>query len=209
MRVVIGKYRSYIGSYQLANLLQYIGVSEDRCHAIGKYLSNTWLQKFLEWVDSKKKRKVKIRVDNYDIWSTDSTLALIILPMLVMIKEEKAGCPWVDDEDVPEELRSINAPPKDNECEWDDFVFDRWNYVLDEMIWTFTQLQPDCDWEQQYYKGEIDFKFVQCKDDPNLSEMVSGPNDTWKVDKEGIDAHNDRINNGLRFFGKYFRSLWT
>lgn len=209
MDIKIGPYCNYYGNYQLADLLQIFKVSEDRCHKIGEYLSNTWLQKFLEWVDSKKKRNIKIKIHDYDIWGTPETLALIILPMLVMIKEEKAGCPWIDDEDVPEELRSINAPPKENEWDWDDLVWGRWAWVLNEMIWTMEQLQPDCDWEQQYYSGEIDFKFVQCKDDLNLSEMVSGPNDTFKVDKDGMDAHNDRINNGLRLFGRYFRSLWT
>jgi len=27
-------------------------------------------------------------------------------------------------------------------------------------------------------------------------------------DYEGINKVNERINNGLRLFGKYFRSLW-
>jgi len=34
----------------------------------------------------------------------------------------------------------------------------------------------------------------------------------WKVegelDREGLKAHNDRIDNGLKLFGKYFRTLW-
>lgn len=209
MKIFIGPYTNWIGAYQLADFLQYIGFSEDRCYKIGEYLSNTWLQAFCEWVDSKKKRKVKIKIHDYDIWGTPETLALIILPMLKMIKEEKSGCPWIDDEDAPEELRSINAPPKDNEWDWDDLVFDRWNWALDEMIWTFTQLQPDCDWEQQYYSGEIDMDFKRCEDTPLLMKMVDGPNHTWKVDKEGMDAHNARINNGLRLFSRYFRSLWT
>ena len=29
-----------------------------------------------------------------------------------------------------------------------------------------------------------------------------------KVDHEGLDAHNERIKNGLRLFGKYYRTLW-
>lgn len=208
MRVKIGKYYDYYGGYQLADLLQYIGFSEDRCYKIGEYLSNTWLQKFCEWIDSKKKRKVKIHIDNFDIWSADSTLALIILPVLKAIKEEKAGCPWVDDSDVPEELRSINAPPKENEWDWDDLVFDRWNWVLDEMIFAMECASND-DWEAQFYSGKHDIYFEQCEDNPNLSEMKTGPNDTFKIDRDGYDKMNDRINNGLRLFGKYFRSLWT
>jgi hypothetical protein len=31
------------------------------------------------------------------------------------IKKDKHGAPFVDDEDVPEELKSTSAPPKENE----------------------------------------------------------------------------------------------
>ena len=34
-----------------------------------------------------KERKVNIRIDNYDLWSMDHTLSLIILPMLKKLKE--------------------------------------------------------------------------------------------------------------------------
>jgi hypothetical protein len=29
-----------------------------------------------------------------------------------------------------------------------------------------------------------------------------------KVDRVGLKKHEQRIDNGLRLFGKYFRSLW-
>jgi len=29
-----------------------------------------------------------------------------------------------------------------------------------------------------------------------------------KVDHKGLKAHNARIDNGLRLFGKYYRALW-
>ena len=29
-----------------------------------------------------------------------------------------------------------------------------------------------------------------------------------KIDTVGLNAHNARIDNGLRLFGKYFRTLW-
>jgi hypothetical protein len=38
--------------------------------------------------------------------------------------------------------------------------------------------------------------------------MEKGPNDTFKVDHNGMNKHNERINNGLRLFGKYYRNLW-
>jgi len=82
-------------------------------------------------------RKISIRIDKYDTWSMDSTLALIIHPMLIQLKQTKHGSPWIDDEDVPEELRSTSAPPKENEWDADDNHHARWDWVLDEMIWAF------------------------------------------------------------------------
>lgn len=208
MFVKIGKYCNYYGSYHIADLLQYIGFPEDRCHKIGEYLSNTWAQKFLEWVDSFKKRKVKVKIHNYDIWSMDHTLSYIILPMLKMVKDGKYGAPYVDDSDVPEELKSTNTEPKEHDYDVDSLHFKRWYYVLDQMIWSFEQIQDD-NWESQYHSGVIDFKFVQCEDNPNLSEMVNGPNDTHVFDREGYEKHQAKISNGLRLFGRYFQNLWT
>ncbi len=43
----------------------------------------------------------------------DYTLSHIVVPMLKQLKETKHGAPFVDDEDVPEELKSTSAPPKE------------------------------------------------------------------------------------------------
>ena len=77
---------------------------------------------------------------------------------------------------------------------------------MDEMIWTFEQLQPNYDWEEQYHSGNIEFKSELL--DNGMYELKRGPNDTSTFDKEGWQAHADRIKNGLRLFGKYYLSLW-
>ena len=41
-----------------------------------------------------------------------------------------------------------------------------------------------------------------------MSEMTKGPNDTFESDDEGIKAHQKRITNGFRLFGKYYEGLW-
>jgi hypothetical protein len=38
--------------------------------------------------------------------------------------------------------------------------------------------------------------------------MKRGPNYTFKVDREGMQAYQDRISNGFRLFGKYYEALW-
>lgn len=156
-----------------------------------------------------------VKIDHWDTWNMDSTLTPIILPMLRQLRSTKHGSPWVNDEDVPEHLRSTTAPPKENEWDTDDLWHDRWNWVMDQMIWSFEQL--DSDWEAQFHTGVRDIlweKTGEFSKNPvtgemeELSEMRRGPNDTSHFDAEGWRAHSERIDMGLRLFGKYFRALW-
>lgn len=185
----------------------------------------TWLYKFLSWVESKKKRKISIRIDRYDTWSMDATLAPIILPMLKQLKETKHGSGMIDLEDVPEHMRFVTTEDYDSQETFDFYndpemckqniqcdIHDRYDWALSEMIWAFEQLQPDCDWEAQYRSGEFDMYWEVCKTDaegkPMLYSMKSGPDDTYRCDYDAMQKHQDRINNGLRLFGKYFQTLW-
>jgi hypothetical protein len=147
-----------------------------------------------------------VKIDRYDTWSLDSTLSQIIVPMLKQLKASKHGAPYVDDKDVPKELRSTSAPPKENSWDTDDNHFKRWDWVLGEMIWAFEQCVPDNDWEAQYFSGESDIQWV--KKENGMSEMVKGPKDTRKFDAKGYTAHEKRIVNGTTLFGKYYKGLW-
>lgn len=99
---------------------------------------------------SDRKRKIDVRIDHYDVWGLDHTLALIIHPALIELKKQKHGAPYVDDEDVPEELKSTSAPPKKNEWDTDDNHFKRWDWVMEELIWTFAEIKKD-DYEEQFF----------------------------------------------------------
>lgn len=205
MKVYIGPYKNWIGPYQLAEKLRYIGIKEDTRDKIGQWLSNTWVEPVCQWIHTKRQRKIKIHIDRYDSWNVNDTLALIILPLLKQFQETKHGSPFIDDEDVPENLRSTAAPPKANEWDIDENHHLRWDWVLSEMIWTFEQLNND--WEDQYWSGESDYIFVKNEEDENY-RMEKGPNDTSEFDAEGYDAHRKRIDNGTRLFGKYYMALW-
>jgi hypothetical protein len=167
----------------------------------------TLLYKVLTWIHSKREQKVCIRIDPWDTWSMDSTLAPIILPMLKQLKTSKHGAPFVDDEDVPEHLRSTAALPKEDEHDVDGNHFARWDWILDEMIFAFECKAGDKkDWEDQFYQGVADHKWKKLEN--GYSELVQGPNHTYKCDLEGLKAFDDRIQKGLILFGKYYRSLW-
>ena len=220
MRVKIGPYINYIGPYQIADLLQKFGVSEDRCHAIGEWLAEKvpFLNKLCIWIESKRKRKIDIHIDYYDVWSMDHTLAHIILPMLKMLKEKKHGSAMVDNEDLPEHLRHNNWTSNESmqldmfECEETDKLIwstyeTRWNWIMDEMIWAFEQKLDD-NREDQYWKVNPEIDLDDYPEDEGKSSIPL----RWKVpgecDWEGLRRHHDRMENGFRLFGKYFQGLW-
>ena len=152
-----------------------------------------------------------IKIDRWDTWSMDYTLSPIILPMLKQLKENQHGAGFVDDEDVPEELKSTSAPAKENEWDTDANHFRRWEYVLDEMIFAFDH-KADDSWEDAFRSGEHDLIHVPCEWDeagrPTMYQMKEGPNNTYKCDYEGMQVVEARIQNGFRLFGRYFQNLW-
>lgn len=157
------------------------------------------------------KRLVKIKIHGYDAWSADDTLALIILPILHMLKKNKQGAPWTEDSDAPGDLRSTAAPAKESEFDVDDNHHKRWDWILDEMIFAFHEIANDNPSEERYHSGVIDWKFEKVEGEyegQGLSKMVRGPKDTYKLDKAGYEAYHNRIKNGTRLFGVYYQALW-
>jgi hypothetical protein len=170
-------------------------------------LCRAW-QKFLDFVHPEIRY---VKIDQWDTWSMDHTLADIILPMLKQLNETKHGAPLVDDEDVPDELKSTSAPPKENEYDTDGNHFKRWDYVLGEMIFAF-ECKVDDSWQDKFSSGELDKKTVACQWDENgkatMYQWIDGPNNTYKLDYEGMQEVQKRITNGFRLFGKYYEALW-
>ena len=207
MKIKIGPYKNWIGPYQIVDALFFWHERypsdeleqrwDYRLHdKLSEWLASTWVNNFCEWVQSKRQRNIKIHIDKWDTWSMDHTLAMIVVPMLKQLQATKHGAPLVDDEDVPDDLKSSAAPPKEDEHDIDDNHFKRWDWAMDEMIWTFEQLADD-DSTSKFYTHPTE-KFEKFED--RIAAI--------KVDREGLDAHEARIKNGLRLFGKYYRGLW-
>ena len=147
------------------------------------------------WFDRRQQR-VKVHIDRWDTWSMDHTLAPIILPMLVQLKETKHGAPYVDLEDVPKELHGKKLTKKQKEQgEVGDKHFERWDWVLNEMIWAFEQKCRD-HWEEDYHGP-----YIEGEGDGILGGHFE------RTDDEGRQKHQERMSNGFRLFGKYFESL--
>jgi hypothetical protein len=161
-------------------------------------------------------RIVYVKLDHWDTWSFDHTLAEIILPGLRQLKATKHGSPIVDEEDVPVHLQSaafkkakkrkpkaatvspdIHAVDMDN----DDTLHERWDWVLGEMIWAFEQ-KVDDDADSKF------FDHSECGPIENFLDDINGHLRRSKYDAEGHQAWQARKANGFRLFGKYFENLW-
>lgn len=215
MKVKLRKPVSWFGPYQLAEALCFWAPKEqdeigfdrtpDWVHDFGTFLAggdkqDSLLTKFLQWFDKVRRQlpwnKDVVKIDYWDSWSCDTTLSPIILPMLKQLKENKHGYGFIEDEDVPKHLRSIYALPKE-QYDWDGNAAARYEWVLDEMIWAFEQLCNDDHDAQFFDHSGVDM------DLPFMDQIGK-----TKIDMVGLNAHNKRIDNGLRLFGTYFRTLW-
>ena len=154
------------------------------------------------WYD-RRTQKVKVQTDRWDTWSMDHTLAHIVLPMLVQLKRTKHGAPNTDNADVPKALRmskkDMTQFAKDGST--DDKFFKRWDWILDEMIWAFNQKCRD-DWEGDYYEYR-EMGPEESKD----ADSLFGLKLVWD-DRAGQKAHQERMTNGFKLFGKYYENLW-
>jgi hypothetical protein len=65
----------------------------------------------------------------------------------------------------------------------DDKFFERFDYVLDEMIYAFSTKLDD-NYEDQFYNGE-------------------------HLDYEACKADAERVEQGFRLFGIFYNSLWS
>jgi hypothetical protein len=171
MKIKIGPYIGWLGPFQLAEkLLFWMDKDDDKVYKLGHFFAygtysknktvsqlldedttdqDTWLYKLLLWAHNKQHRKVSIKIDRYDTYSMDHTLALIIVPMLKQLKETKHGSPHVDNEDVPKEL---HTPEDYDGIDTDENWHKRWEWVLGEMIWAFEQIAEDVDVSSEDYK---------------------------------------------------------
>lgn len=202
MHVKIGPYHHWWGPYQIADLI--FGNPPEEWETstptwrrrwsdkLGDWLSTTWVAKACTWVESKRKRNIYVRIDDYDVWNMDETLKLIIAPMLVKLKAQKHGSGNIDDADVPEHLQSTAVPKPEHEWDIDDNFHARYAWFLDELIWVFSTDH------ETVLDGFVEF--TESETQPGLKRL--------KLDDVGLREYNARVSNAYRLFGKYYQTLW-
>lgn len=207
MKVKIGPYLTYWGPYQVADLVFWnppkTWITEDELtwrhrwsERLGDWLAKTWVNQLCEWIYSKRERQIYVRVDRYDTWNMDETLKHIIHPLLVQLRSTKHGSGNVDDEDVPQHLQSTSAPPTEEAWDLDDNFHLRYEWLLDELIWVFGT-DHEANRSQFFNHGDIDTALP-------IMEQIK----TTKLDREGLQAYDARVQNAYRLFGKYYQTFW-
>jgi hypothetical protein len=163
-------------------------------------------------------RRVSVDIEPHDTYSFDHTLALIILPALLQLRETQHG--------IPSEFAMVGGEDYDSQDSFDfyketnkecfDQAVERWNEVLDKMIWSFQQLVYD-NYEEKYHHGKTEYDWI--KDDETFIDPFTGkseemftmvdkhPDKHW-TDYDGMRLHEERIQEGLELFGKYYQHLW-
>ena len=129
--------------------------------------------------DPKKPRKIEVRIDPWDTWNLDHTLACIIYPALLQIRENKHGIPGVFVWDAEGNER----PEGEAQAAWLE--------VLDKMIFSFKEIR-----DGKPGKSEA------------LKSKKKGPNGE-EAPRPALDAYQAKIDEGLRLFAQYFEALWT
>ena len=163
-------------------------------------------------------RKIKVEIENHDTWNLDNTLALIIYPALLQLKATKQG--------VPSEFAEVGGEHHGTQDSFDFYQesyddawkagLERWDETLDKMIWSFEQLLKG-EYDEQYHHGDPKYDWI--KSDKTFANPITGkveetfqmvdknPTEHW-YDSVGHLKHEERIQEGLELFGKYYRNLW-
>jgi hypothetical protein len=126
-----------------------------------------------------------VKIDSWDTYNLDSSLAKIISKSIEKLIEDIEGYPTLvsQEANAPEGLEGV----------------DLWKWILNEMLFAMNEVAEG-------KPGHDKFFDHSCVDNrASLNEQVS----QIKVDEEGLKAYEARVQNGCELLGKYFQSLWT
>jgi hypothetical protein len=164
-------------------------------------------------------QKIDIQIDPWDTWNMDNTLAKIIYPMLVQLRDTKHGFPSDFINDIGGESyadqESFDFYRESYDEAWETGS-KRWDEALEKMIWSFGQIAYD-DYDDLYHHGNPEYDWVKSdktypnpvtgKVEPTYQMVDKNPGEHW-YDHVGHMKHQEKIQEGLDLFAKYFRNLW-
>ena len=145
-------------------------------------------------------RKNEVKLDKYDSWSVPWTISQIMAPLLVQLKETTHSFGSVSKEDVPKSLHSTYD-------EYGCFSQEAYNWLLDELIWMFTEVSTDNDNEPEMYKRVGEMEWTE-PDDKEMCTLITTGLEVIPEMKVLNDAYHARIKNAWRLLGLYGQTLW-
>jgi len=158
---------------------------------IGNYPKHRFYHNWLYALGWTNLEKVSVRIDPWDTWSMDSTLAHIVVPMLEQLRDTSHGAPFVEDQDRPEHLIGTVANKEIGDI--DEFHFQAWDWVLTEMLFAFASKHNDLEYNCSAHYNVTPEEYISFKCLPG---------------DKGDTTYQQRITNGFRLFGKYYENLW-
>ena len=147
MRVYLGPFRHGITGKHLLWRLRWFGISPEKIHDIDHWLSSTRFGVVRRWITAKTKRErtVRIKIHEWDTWDVAHTLAHIVVPLLIQFRDGPFGpsndCPQTWKHDAPDEFRDGGSDGGANAEGEFDFHLERWEWIVDEMIWALTRVR--------------------------------------------------------------------
>lgn len=202
MLVKIGPFRNHVGPWSVVDPLQNLLRLSD---PVAERLADR-ISPLFDLLDRMRpRRRVKIRIDSYDTWSMDGTLAMIIVPMLRQLKATKPGPPMDYMVDIDAEHHGGRQKVFgfiDQDAEFEASIR-KWDADLNEMIWAFEQVNEE--WRSQFHKklGRYSRRPVP---DSDCVELIC--EEEPEIDFAGMTRHQERMNRGFVLFGKHIESLW-
>lgn len=141
MKVIIGKYPKRLSLYGWTVDLFGRGKISNWMYSVLETPFYVKCTKTVEWVqDRVSTRKVVVKVDPWDTWNADETLARVILPVLKQIKDNKQGIPM-----------SMFMAEDFSDCKEAEA---RWQDTLCKMILAFEAILAEYDRQDQKLSDE-------------------------------------------------------
>lgn len=167
-------------------------------------------KRIAQWAKEKTQRIKKIKINSYDTWSMDHTLAEIILPMLQQLKATKHGSPG----NMPAFQQTSNQAQytfdfyKDGDDDADTEGHKQWGVILDQMIWAFEQIINDYPEEDSFWIKQPILDLNEYPEDQGKTVIPVRWEQQGQLDVKAHKEYHEKIKEGLRLFGEYYTSLW-
>ena len=159
-------------------------------------------------------RKIRVRIDRWDVWSMEHTLSLIILPCLKLFRSNMHGYPgcFIEPECASGEVSPHTKPVVSPDDEQEEPGFIKWKAILDKMIWSFEEIAnfglnepPFPDKIEEIKEEHVTGLGKGMPYTRTTTTYEEGAVEAWKVLAK---AYQDKVNDGLKLFGEYYQHLW-